>query len=874
MRKQIFLLLLLTVASLLAPASGFAQGTPGTVRCPDTADTLDSLFRIKDRASGILSGALTPSSTAITVSGSTAPFPSSGSIKIDDEVIYYTAKSSSQFTGLTRGASGTIAATHANSAVVSSPILAVQHNTLAQAIVCTEQLAIAAVPNTRTVNGHPLSADVTVSKSDVVLGSVDNVQQLPLSYLDTDINLAANSDVKVASEKAVKSYIVATLAMAFGDFHAGRVTSSGAGAGMVLSGGSATAPDGSARTGVTFPRIQGDTASSVTFQSGGPTRLTTSEAGLDVRLWASDAVAGSSVSGAAKGGDVDIRSGDAKRLTSGNANGGDIRIMAGGPVGTGLTGLIGFNTETPERSVHIVGVDAFGSPEWGVVRIDDDIAQAFSTGGSIAFGGYYNATDRITGANIKAFKENGTSGNSAFGLLFSTRPNGGPISEKLRITSSGNVGIGVSLPVTALQVVGAADGNNGILRVQANNNSSAGIGLYANSASGNSSTRNWQIATSFNAEGLFEILHGTSQNAVPTTSAMAIDKSGNVGIGTTNPGAKLEVNNAVAGTNTFSVSSNGGSGNKLRFNIENNAVEPIDVSFRDVNLAYSTPSAAGITTAYYANAFYTPINIYRLGSSSVVNWQLNSSGTMTSNVGGIATYAWGVGVAGDANSKFLVDAVGKLEWGAGGASPVDTNLYRATANSLQTDDDFYASRFLSTEFVSPSVGSGLGISLDGPGNNIKLSTSGSEKVRVDAAGNVGIGTTAPGSSLTVKGNVGFTTSSSGAGVLADSATAPTISSGFGTSPTVAANNGTIAFTVNVGTGGLASSGVVGMPTATTGWICSAANRTARAANRADQQTVQTATSTTSVTVQNQTISTGAALAWTASDVLVLQCRAY
>lgn len=42
---------------------------------------------------------------------------------------------------------------------------------------------------------------------DVGLGNVTNVAQLPLSYLDTDVTLAANSDVKVASQKAVKAYI-------------------------------------------------------------------------------------------------------------------------------------------------------------------------------------------------------------------------------------------------------------------------------------------------------------------------------------------------------------------------------------------------------------------------------------------------------------------------------------------------------------------------------------------------------------------------------------------------------------------------------------------------------------------------------------------
>lgn len=44
------------------------------------------------------------------------------------------------------------------------------------------------------------------TKSHVGLGSVDNVQQLPMSYLDTDGALG-NSDIKVSSQKAVKTYV-------------------------------------------------------------------------------------------------------------------------------------------------------------------------------------------------------------------------------------------------------------------------------------------------------------------------------------------------------------------------------------------------------------------------------------------------------------------------------------------------------------------------------------------------------------------------------------------------------------------------------------------------------------------------------------------
>lgn len=105
-----------------------------------------------------------------------------------------------------------------------------------------------------------------------------------------------------------------------------------------------------------------------------------------------------------------------------------------------------------------------------------------------------------------------------------------------------------------------------------------------------------------------------------------------------------------------------------------------------------------------------------------------------------------------------------------------------------------------------------------------------------------------------------------------SVTAPTVSSGFGASPSI---SGTAAsFRVNVGTGGTATGGVLTMPTAATGWNCHVENLTGTAANRADQRTVQMASTTASVTIQNQTVSTGAALAWTASDVVSLVCAAY
>lgn len=110
-------------------------------------------------------------------------------------------------------------------------------------------------------------------------------------------------------------------------------------------------------------------------------------------------------------------------------------------------------------------------------------------------------------------------------------------------------------------------------------------------------------------------------------------------------------------------------------------------------------------------------------------------------------------------------------------------------------------------------------------------------------------------------------------VMFASSTAPTVTSA-GTSPSVTASNGTVAFRINVGTGGTATTIVLALPAATTGWNCLPENITGNAANRANQHVVQQASTTTSATLQNQTISTGAALAFTASDIVAGTCFAF
>lgn len=129
--------------------------------------------------------------------------------------------------------------------------------------------------------------------------------------------------------------------------------------------------------------------------------------------------------------------------------------------------------------------------------------------------------------------------------------------------------------------------------------------------------------------------------------------------------------------------------------------------------------------------------------------------------------------------------------------------------------------------------------------------------------------TAPAWSATAR----VTSITLGSANLTFSGATPTISSGFGTSPSVTAGTAA-AFRVDVGTGGTANQGIVELPTAANGWNCDVENLTGTNANRADQRTVQIASTTTTVTVENQTISTGAVLAWAASDILAVTCAAF
>jgi hypothetical protein len=82
---------------------------------------------------------------------------------------------------------------------------------------------------------------------------------------------------------------------------------------------------------------------------------------------------------------------------------------------------------------------------------------AINTGIGMAFLGHDGVTVRGMGY-IRSMKENGTSGNYGYYMSFATRENGVTTTEKLRITSTGNVGIGTTAQFgSGAKVIGIAN---------------------------------------------------------------------------------------------------------------------------------------------------------------------------------------------------------------------------------------------------------------------------------------------------------------------------------------------------------------------------------------------------------------------------------
>ena len=184
-----------------------------------------------------------------------------------------------------------------------------------------------------------------------------------------------------------------------------------------------------------------------------------------------------------------------------------------------------WSSGTPFGTVLKIGGGATLDNNWSHMMIFDD-RQADTNdgrGGSLSFARSDSSGGTHPFASIK-----GVSGATNYGhLAFFTRPDAGTVSqERMRIINSGNVGIGTTSPGTKLEVY---DGDISINRVN--------TGSFGNLGWKTGGTDKWWLGLRNDSTNNLYLY-----DQAATTTRVTFDQSGNVGIGTTSPAKKLEVN--------------------------------------------------------------------------------------------------------------------------------------------------------------------------------------------------------------------------------------------------------------------------------------------------------------------------------------------
>jgi hypothetical protein len=290
-------------------------------------------------------------------------------------------------------------------------------------------------------------------------------------------------------------------------------------------------------------------------------------------------------------------------------------------------------------------------------------------------------------------------------VYFAVRNNAGGITERMRITTLGNVGIGTSSPAVKLDVVGAGvfklDGSGSTTPLILRNNNTASTQLVKLGFDSNGA-----VKASINAA-----VYGNDYmtfNVGSDTERMRINSSGNVGIGTTSPATKFVVSNG--GAAGLEIDPNGG-----------------------------------------------------IGGGSYIQSYNRSTGSYTPNTNFASTHTWYIG----ATRRMDLDASGNL--GIGTTSPISGAglTIGNDGTSTATVKQSFSTAGTERAFISLNAGSGeMRYSAGYPvyGGFSTFYTVGSERMRIDGSGNVGIGTSSPQSRLNVDG--GSLAAAAAAGILA------------------------------------------------------------------------------------------------------------
>ena len=412
---------------------------------------------------------------------------------------------------------------------------------------------------------------------------------------------------------------------------------------------------------------------------------------------------------------------------------------------------LGIGTTSPSEKLHVSS-----SGGQFLVNSNGHITSKQSLDVATAGGRFTGESSRGTLGNIMI--EQTTTGVDGGYIRLSTCASGStnPV-ERMRINSSGNVGIGESDPDSTLTVKGASHTN---FQVKSNSESTKAF-----------------IQTVQDSD----VRIGSSTNHPVTlyqngTERMRIDSSGSVGIGTSSPQAELHVHDsaghakirlsgAASDADTFEIYqgitgvTNGGL--TIR-DVEESADRLVINSTGNVGIGTSSPSAdlevvGGATIRGNGDTILLLNTASDAGDKSLIRFGDNND----ADAGyidydhGTNSLAFGVNAA----ERMRIDSSGNV--GIGTSPSANLHLKSTTSGDPELRIEGSGTNngiitFLGGGHANPAVGIRYISSADSAGHlafyaNGSSSSTLSERMRIDSSGNVGIGTTSPDTEL----NIGF-----------------------------------------------------------------------------------------------------------------------